>query len=72
MPGTQKMIHTAAGYLKYKSYMLGTQKMIHAAAGYLKYTSYMPGTLEISLAPAKLIQNAQQFKKSATKEHCKL
>ena len=31
-----------------------------------------PGTLEISLAPAKLIQNARQFKKSATKEHCKL
>ena len=31
-----------------------------------------PGTLEIFLAPAKLIQNARQFKKSSTKEHCKL
>ena len=64
MPGTQKMIHTVAGYLKHKSYMSGTQKMIHTAAGYLKYKSYMPGTLEISLASAKLIQNARQFKKS--------
>ena len=72
MPDTQKMIHTVARYLKYNSYMPGTQKMIHAAAGYLKYKSYMPGTLEISLTPAKLIQNAGQFKKSATKEHCKL
>ena len=52
--------------------MPGTQKMIHAAAGYVKYKPYRPGTLEISLAPAKLIQNARQFKKSATKEHCKL
>ena len=52
--------------------MPGTQKMIHAAAGYVKYKPYSPGTLEISLAPAKLIQNARQFKKSATKEHCKL
>ena len=64
MPGTQKMIHTVAGYLKHKYYMPGTQKMIHTAAGYLKYKSYMPGTLEISLASAKLIQNARQFKKS--------
>ena len=52
--------------------MPGTQKMIHTAAGYLKYKSYMPGTLEIYLAPAKLILNARQFKKSTTKEHCKL
>ena len=71
MPDTQKMIHTVAGYLKYKSYMPGTQKMVHAAARYLKYKSYMPVTLEIFLAPAKLIQNAWRFKKSATKEHCK-
>ena len=66
------MIHTAAGYLKSKSYMPGTQKMIHKVAGYLKYKSYMPGILEISLVPAKLIQNARQLKKSTAKEHCKL
>ena len=52
--------------------MPGTQKMIHAAARYPKYRSYMRDTLEISLAPAKLIQNARHFKKSAMKEHCKL
>ena len=52
--------------------MPGTQKMIHKVAGYLKYKSYMPGILEISLVPAKLIQNAQQLKKSTAKEHCKL
>ena len=52
--------------------MPGTQKMIHKVAGYLKYKSYMPGILEISLVPAKLIQNDQQLKKSTAKEHCKL
>ena len=30
MPGSQKMIHTAAGYLKYKSYMSGTGRLAHA------------------------------------------
>ena len=29
----------------------------------------MPGILEISLVPAKLIQNARQLRKSTTKEH---
>ena len=72
MPCTQKMIHTAAGHLKYKSSMPGTQKIIHTAAGYLKYKSYMPCILEICLAPAKLTLNARQFKKSTTKEHCEL